>query len=135
MSRLGKMPNWQKTAVIIGMISCSLTGSLYLLGHEYQLGRSLLGTHRMLAAHGITAMLASIALGTVLPFHLKAGLKSKQKLISGFSQLSFLFILIATGMLLYYGPEEIRDSVVSTHWITGLLFFVMFLLHALRKRH
>ena len=130
MSRLGKMPGWQKSFVIGGMLACSISGGLYLIGHEFQIQRSTLGNHNVLAAHGIFAMIATLALGSVLPFHLKAGLKSKKKWLSGFSQLSFLVILLTTGGLLYYGPAGIRDSVVITHWVAGLLFFLIFLLHA-----
>ena len=129
MSRLGKMPAWQRSFVIGGMLACSITGSLYLLGHEFQIQRSTLGAHNMLALHGITAMLATIALGTVLPFHLKSGIKSGRKMISGFSQAGFLLTLVITGALLYYGPEEIREVVIHTHWIVGLLFFAVFLVH------
>jgi hypothetical protein len=74
-------------------------------------------------------MAATMALGSVLPFHLKAGLKSRRKLWSGLSQLAFLTILLASGALLYYGPEEIRDSVIEIHWMIGLTFFAIFLLH------
>ncbi len=135
MSRLGKMPRWQRTFVICGMMACSITGLMYLLGHEFQIQRSTLGTHSILAAHGIAAMLATLALGSVLPFHIKAGYKSRKQLWSGFGQLGFLFALLITGGMLYYGPEEIRDGVISTHWIIGLLFAVIFLLHltAIRK--
>jgi hypothetical protein len=130
MNRLGKMPTWQRSFVISSMLACSISGSLYLLGHEFQIQRSTFGNHTVLAIHGIFAMIATIALGSVLPFHLKAGLKSKKKWLSGFSQLSFLAILLNTGALLYYGSAEIRDSVVITHWVVGLLFFLIFLLHA-----
>jgi len=133
MSRLGKMPNWQRTFVILGMMTCSITGLMYLLGHQFQIQRAALGTHSILAAHGIAAMLAILALGSVLPFHIKAGYKSQKKRWSGFSQLSLLTLLLVTGALLYYGPEEIRDITVDTHWMTGLLFFVIFLLHAFQK--
>jgi hypothetical protein len=133
MSRLGKMPNWQRTFVILGMMICSITGLIYLLGHQFQIQRAALGTHSILAAHGIAAMLAILALGSVLPFHIKAGYKSQKKRWSGFSQLSLLTLLLVTGALLYYGPEEIRDITVDTHWMTGLLFFVIFLLHAFQK--
>ena len=133
MSRLGKMPNWQRKFVIVGMMTCSITGLMYLLGHQFQIQRSTLGTHSILAAHGIAAMLATLALGSVLPFHLKAGYKSNRKRWSGFSQLSFLAVLLVTSALLYYGPEEIRDVTVDTHWMTGLLFFAIFLLHAFQK--
>ena len=135
MSRLGKMPNWQRTLVIWGMMTCSITGLIYLLGHQFQIQRSTLGTHSILAAHGIAAMLATLALGSVMPFHIKAGYKSRKQLWSGFSQLGFLFALLITGGMLYYGPEEIRDMVIDTHWIMGLMFAVIFLLHltAIRK--
>jgi len=129
MSRLGKMPSWQRSFVIGGMLACSITGTLYLLGHEFQIQRSTLGAHNVLALHGITAMLATIALGTALPFHLKSGIKSGRKMISGFSQVGFLLTLLITGALLYYGPEEIREVVIHTHWIVGLVFFAIFLVH------
>lgn len=133
MSRLGKMPNWQRKFVIVGMMTCSITGLMYLLGHQFQIQRNTLGTHSILAAHGIAALLATLALGSVLPFHIKAGYKSNRKRLSGFSQLCFLAVLLVTSALLYYGPEEIRDVTVDTHWMTGLLFFAIFLLHAFQK--
>ena len=133
MSRLGKMPGWQRSFVISGMLGCSISGCLYLLGHEFQIQRSTLGNHNILAVHGVFAMIATLALGSVLPFHLKAGLKSKKKWLSGFSQLGFLTALLCTGALLYYGPAEMRDAVLSTHWILGLLFFTIFILHSLMR--
>jgi hypothetical protein len=133
MSRLGKMPGWQRLFVIGGMLACSISGSLYLLGHEFQIQRSTLGNHNVLALHGVFAMIATLALGSVLPFHLKAGLKSKRKWLSGLSQLGFLAALLITGALLYYGPAEVRDVVVNAHWILGLLFFVIFLAHSILR--
>ena len=129
MSRLGKMPEWQKWFVILGISSCSLSGGIYLIGHEFQIQRSILGSHNILVIHGVAAMLTILALGSVLPFHLKAGLKSKRKWWSGLGQLSFLSALMITGLLLYYGPEAIRETVVNTHWGLGLLFFAVFLIH------
>ena len=130
MSRLGKMPVWQKWFVILGMLGCSTTGSLYLLGHEFGVARSQLGAHSVLAMHGAAAMLATLALGSVLPFHLKAGFKSKTRWMSGFGQLGFLGTLLISGGLLYYGPEQIRETVIDIHWMIGLLFLAVFILHA-----
>ena len=128
-SRLGKMPAWQRPFVLTGMLCCSLTGTAYLLGHEFHIERTVLGAHSILMWHGVAAMIATMALGSVLPFHIKAGLKSKRKLWSGLSQLAFLTTLLISGALLYYGPEEIRDTVITTHWVIGLAFFAIFLLH------
>ncbi|OWS72276.1 hypothetical protein CBI30_03560 [Polynucleobacter aenigmaticus] len=133
-SRLGKMPPWQRYFVLFSLLSCSLTGTAYLLGHEFQIQGDFLGTHAVLAWHGVVAILASIALGSILPFHLKTGLKSKKKLLSGLSQLGFLLALVISGALLYYGPDEIRESVVLTHWLVGAIFFAVFLLHGVYSR-
>ena len=129
------MPNWQRTFVILGMMTCSITGLMYLLGHQFHIERPTLGNHNILAAHGIAAMLATLALGSVMPFHIKAGIKSKKQWWSGFSQLGFLAVLLISSALLYYGPEEIRDFAVDSHWIAGLLFFIIFLVHAFKKLH
>ena len=133
MRRLGKMPSWQKSLVMVGMLSCSLTGSLYLLGHEWQIERALFANHTVLAGHGISAMLATLALGSILPFHIKAGYQSGRKRLSGFSQLVFMLILLITGGLLYYGPAETRDLVIYVHWVIGLGFFTTFLCHGVIK--
>jgi len=133
MRQLGKMPAWQRGFVITGMLVCSVTGSAYLLGHEFQIERALLGNHLVLAGHGLSAMLASIALGSILPFHLKAGYQSKRKRFSGFTQLGFLLFLVITGGLLYYGPAELREPTVQLHWLTGLVFFAIFMFHAMTK--
>ncbi len=113
------------------MMSCSLTGTAYLLGHEFQVQGAALGAHSVLTWHGIAAMMATMALGSVLPFHLKAGLKSKRKLWSGLSQLAFLTTLLVSSALLYYGSEEIRGTVIAAHWMIGLTFFAIFLLHGI----
>ena len=135
MRQLGKMPAWQRGFVSTGMLICSVTGSAYLLGHEFQIERALLGNHLMLAGHGLSAMLASIALGSILPFHLKAGYQSKRKRFSGFTQLGFLLILMITGGILYYGPAELREPTLQLHWLTGLVFFAIFIFHAFTKRN
>jgi hypothetical protein len=133
MRRLGKMPSWQKSLVMVGMLSCSLTGSLYLLGNEWQIERVLFANHTVLISHGLSAMLATLALGSILPFHIKAGYQSGRKGLSGFSQLFFMLILLITGGLLYYGPAETRDLVICLHWIVGLGFFAAFLCHGVIK--
>ena len=134
MSRLGKMPSWQRSFVMYGMFACSVTGILYLLGRQFHIQRAMFGAHQVLVAHGIAAMLATLALGSVLTFHIKAGYKSKNKWISGFSQLSFLAVLLISGALLYYGPEEFREEVINLHWVVGLIFLGIFVLHLLTPK-
>ena len=100
------------------------------MGHEFQISRQTLGSHSVLALHGITSALALIAFGAVLPFHIKAGLKAWKNLISGISQLLFLAILVISALFLYYGPEELHDGSKLVHWVLGLVFFIIFIFHA-----
>lgn len=128
-NRLGKMPSWQRAFVLLSILSCSITGIIYLLGHEFNIYKALLGQHSILAWHGICALLATTALGSALTVHIKAGFHSKRKRISGFSQLGLLLLLCGSGLLLYYGPESLRDATIFTHWVAGNIFLGAFLIH------
>ena len=43
-------------------------------------------------------------------------------------------MLMMTGALLYYGPEAIREEAILIHWIVGLFFLMIFVLHAINAR-
>jgi Na+-transporting NADH:ubiquinone oxidoreductase subunit NqrB len=131
---LGLMPAWQRVLILTGMLSCSLSGIAYLLGDQFDFTKKIFSGHTMLSLHGSTAVIAILGLGSVLTFHLKAGWRVKHKKLSGITQLFALLILMITGLLLYYGPEPLREKTIQTHWSVGLLFFSMFCLHALRRR-
>ena len=130
---LGKMPYWQRWFTITTLCICSVSGIAFLIGHDFHISRSLLGDRNVLIIHGVSAAITLIAFGTVLPFHIKAGLKSKKNLISGISQLVFLVALVITAMLLYYGPEELHEGSELTHWILGLVFFGFFVFHTINR--
>jgi hypothetical protein len=132
-SRPGLMPLWQRLFSWISLLICSFSGMSYTLGHQFSLSRLTLGNHLVLAIHGISAMAAIIALGSILPVHLKVGLNSKKSLISGLSQLGLMLFLVITSGLLYYGPEDIRDPVVLFHWVSGLIFISFFLFHGFKR--
>jgi cation transport ATPase len=130
---LGKLPHWQRWFTLVTLIVCAFSGIAYLLGHEFYISRALLGDRLVLITHGVASAIALIAFGTILPFHIKAGWKSRMNRISGISQLLFIGILIITAMLLYYGPEEIHDGSEVTHWVVGLIFFGVFLIHSVLR--
>ena len=130
---LGKMPSWQRWFTIGALCTCSLSGIAFLLGHEFHISRSSLGDRTVLIMHGVSAAITLIAFGTVLPFHIKAGLKAKRSLISGISQLVLLIIMVITSMILYYGPEELHEGSEITHWVLGLIFFAFFIFHTMNR--
>lgn len=132
-SRLGKMPRWQRWFTVFTFMICSISGIAFLLGHEYHMHRSILGTHYVLVLHGIASAFALIAFGAVMPVHIKAGLQAKQNVMSGVIQLALLMVLVASGLLLYYGPAEWREESKLTHWVMGLVFFSIFLSHIMKR--
>jgi len=129
-TRLGRMPVWQRYFVISSIGLCSVTGLLFLLVTNLQPSLLFIRPHTILSWHGITAMTTSIALGSVLTVHLKAGIKAKRQVFSGLSQLTCLLALILTAALLYYGPAELRDDAITAHWVIGIFFLSLFLSHA-----
>ena len=131
--RLGLMPRWQRLLAWFGLAICTLSGCAYLLGHMFGVLSQQLGNHVVLVSHGVSAAGIIFLLGSIATVHIKAGLVAKKSLFSGFTQLFALTLLISTGLLLYYGTEEIRDFSVWSHWVLGLIFMPVFVWHASKR--
>ena len=127
------MPRWQRLLTWFSLALCALSGSAYLIGHECNVLIQQLGNHSILVVHGVSAALVIFILGAVATVHIKAGLVARKSLISGFTQLVALVLLVATGLLLYYGSEEIREPTILSHWIFGLIFAPIFVFHATKR--
>ena len=127
------MPRWQRLLTWFGLALCALSGSAYLIGHEFNVLVQQLGNHSILVVHGASAALVIFILGAVATVHIKAGLVARKSLISGFAQLFAIVLLVNTGLLLYYGSEEIRDLTILSHWIFGLIFTPIFVFHATKR--
>jgi hypothetical protein len=131
--RLGLMPPWQRLLAWCGLTICTLSGCAYLIGHTFGVLAQQIGNHTVLVLHGVSAAGVVFLLGTVATVHIKAGLVAKKSLCSGFFQLFVLVLLVSTGLLLYYGTEETRDFTVWSHWILGLSFVPVFVVHASKR--
>jgi hypothetical protein len=83
-----------------------------------------------LRVHGGAAMVFLIALGSLLPGHIKLAWKFRQNLGSGFLMLGIAGVLILTGYGLYYaGGEETRPWISLIHWAVGIAAGGGLLLH------
>lgn len=127
------MPRWQRLLTWLGLTVCALSGCAYLIGHEFGVLSQQTGSHSVLVVHGVSAAWVIFILGTVATVHIKAGLVARKSLYSGFIQLFVLVLLVATGVLLYYGTEESRELTVFSHWILGLSFMPVFGFHASKR--
>ena len=134
MSRLGKMPSWQRSFIVFSFFFCSLSGLAYFFYPELKTYIPISVSRFILAAHGISASFMLIALGLILPVHLKAGWLAKINRLSGVGQFFCLIALIVSGLLLYYGSESLRDLTVLIHYVLGFLLIGLFLGHLFSRR-
>ena len=134
MSRLGKMPHWQKSFIVFSFSLCAFSGLTYFFIPELKTYVPISASRLILAAHGISASFMLIALGLVLPAHLKAGWIAKNNRFSGVGQFLCLLVLTASGLLLYYGSESLRDLTLLAHYIVGFLLVGLFLGHLFLRR-
>lgn len=128
-SRIGILPRWQRLPSHLILLTCAASG----LGFHFkrELGWDMAGVpaHTWLVWHGVSAALALLVLGSVLPAHVRGGWHARRNRFTGGLMLAVMTALMATGLLLYYGDEAWRDAVVSGHWWIGLGTVAVFPLH------
>ena len=74
-----------------------------------------------LKTHGAAAMLSLIALGSMLPQHVRWAWRARRNRCGGAIILGLAGLLIATGYLLYYAGEETRTTASLLHQVLGLM--------------
>lgn len=128
-SRVGRLPRWQRLSTHLVFILCGFSGLAFYLKREMGLALGDIDARTFLVTHGCTAALVLMAFGAVLPAHIRAAWNVKRNRSSGVAMILNLALLALSGLLLYYGSEEIHDTVLWTHWITGFIIFAVFPLH------
>jgi len=89
---------------------------------------------RMLAAHGIVAMVYLIGLGSLIPVHMKKGWYLKRKRLSGSFVVTLHGVLIATAAMLYYGsPDGLRPYGAMLHLWVGVVLPLAVLGHVVAR--
>lgn len=132
--RIGRMPGWQRVPTHIVLAACALSGLLYFIRHELRIELPGIDAHGMLVAHGVSSAFALLAFGAILPGHLRAAWIAKRNRASGITMIAVMSALMLSGLLLYYGSEEMRDGAVLTHWMVGFVAFAAFALHLVLGR-
>ena len=130
-SRVGRLPRWQRLATYAVLVFCALSGLLFFMAHDADLNVTGLSSHTLLMLHGISAQAALLTLGAVMPIHIRLAWNARRNRSTGVLLCSLLSVLIASGLWLYYGSEDLRDAAVWSHWVFGGLGLVLFPLHVL----
>lgn len=88
-----------------------------------------------LRLHGLAAMLSLVALGTVLPNHVRGAWTLARNRMAGAGLILILIWLVITGYALYYLAGAVSQDLLSLlHWIPGLLLPPALWLHIRRGR-
>lgn len=127
------MPRWQALMTHIIFIMCAVSGSWYLLAHEFQISPIAIENHNILMAHGVAAYLFVLLFGAMIPIHIKAGWKGKRNRVSGSFMVVVMSLLLISGLFLYYAVEA-REMALWTHWIIGAVLLILFPFHFIAGR-
>ena len=117
------------------------SGALWLVFHYFLQSPSDFGSrpHPLenwwLRLHGLAAMLALVAFGSVATNHMRLAWGRRRNLASGLAMLGYLISLAATGYALYYFSSD--DNAVwlpLLHWVAGLVLPAGLAFHVLSGR-
>ena len=89
----------------------------------------------MLMLHGITAMIALVLLGMLIPLHVGRSWRTGKNQISGAAMMAANAILVATASGLYYaGSDLLRAVVVDVHVAIGIVLPALLATHVILGR-
>lgn len=126
-----RLGSFQKSAVWIAAGLVALTGLAWLVLHDI-VGTEPGETERLLLMlHGIAAYAILVAIGSLLPLHVRSGWRRRRKRLTGAAMLTTLGLLGVTGLVLYYGGEQTRDTARWIHIGIGIASVALFPVHAM----
>jgi hypothetical protein len=89
----------------------------------------------MLMLHGMTAMIALILIGAMIPLHVQRSWRAGKNRTSGAVMIGINAILVATAWGLYYaGSDLLRTFVADVHIIVGLALPALVIAHVVLGR-
>lgn len=133
-AKVGCLPRWQRNSTHLFFAVCALSGIGYLLAHTLRWDSLAEYAHTLLVSHGISAYLSVLAFGAVMPGHIRSAWNVRRNRMSGVVMIAVLVALMGSGLLLYYGSEEMHDTVLWVHWIVGGLSVAAFPYHLIAGR-
>lgn len=131
----------QKKALYLSMGVLWLSGVLWLLYHYFLAVNGPFGPapnpleQWWLRLHGLSLLVALLAVGSVLPHHAQRAWSLKKNRGHGLALLAVLAWLALTGYALYYfATDDNRRWLPLLHWIPGLALPPLLLMHIVQGR-
>lgn len=122
-------------ALIYGLtIALMVTGLMWLVPHFLLASDGHFGQHPLeawaLRLHGAAAMGFLVALGSMLPVHVRRAWQIRRNMRTGITMLVAIVVLIVSSYALYYASsEDLRPWISTLHWALGLVLIPFLLLH------
>jgi hypothetical protein len=131
-----RLERWHRLCIYAICAWLLVTGLLWLAAHYFlqPSGEFGAGVHPLepwaMKLHGAGAMFILFFLGSLMNSHIRRALKSGRNLSSGWFMIAACTALIVTGYALYYlASEETHRVWSAVHWIVGLAFPLLIVLH------
>ena len=123
---------WQKVAVYGITTTAGLSGLFRFILHDVADDPSD-WSHLLLVLHGISAYALLVAIGSLLPLHVRAGWLRRRNLVTGLMLITAMAILGVTALMLYYGSEELQMPAKWLHLLVGFAGVILFPAHSLMR--
>lgn len=121
----------QKSVVWTTIVVVALTGLAWFILHDLVETERGEAQRLLLTLHGISAYATLIVMGSLLPLHVRSGWHRRRKRWTGGTTLAALVLLAMTGLVLYYGGEETRETARWIHIGIGIACMALFPVHAM----
>lgn len=131
-------PKWFSKALITWIFFILFISGIFLvpnmLNYRFAIDNTytLEGLNRILAtsAHVFFSYIMIIITGALLFIHVRSGLKKRKNIFSGLFILLSFFILILTGVALFYSSNEMVIGLSSlVHTLVGVFVFGIYIFH------
>jgi len=140
---VGLQPERWERRCVYGVSAWLLaTGVLWLLAHYLMQTAAEFGesVHPLepwsMKLHGAGAMFALFFIGSLVNSHIRRALMARRNLFSGLSMIATLAALTLSGYGLYYlASEHSRPIWSAVHWIAGLAFPLLLIVHIVLSEH
>jgi hypothetical protein len=136
-----RLERWHRFCIYGACGWLTATGLLWLAAHYFwrpvgEFGETISPWEPLsMKLHGAGAMVILFFAGSLLNIHIRRALKVGRNISSGWCMLALLLLLTASGYVLYYLAGEGNRNIWSmSHWLAGLAFPMLLLLHIVLGR-
>ncbi|MFC5474783.1 DUF4405 domain-containing protein [Paraherbaspirillum soli] len=131
-----RLERWHRFWVYGTFGGLVLTGALWLVAHYFLRSAGEFGEAVnplepwSMKLHGAAAMVALFFIGSLLNSHIRRAHSARRNRASGWVMVALLALLTLSGYALYYiASESSRPLWSAGHWILGLVFPALLVLH------